>query len=79
MTVLTKKIVRELPMTFDRRNWKVSIEPWGIMFKAKRSRGAKSSFGITWEAAWHKAVANEVERRRREKKDKKKAAKGDQR
>lgn len=69
MTLLQKPIRRELPQTFDRRQWVISIEPWGLQFRAKRSRTEAQTFPIEWEAVWSKAVQIAVERRRKEKKE----------
>ena len=69
MTVLTKAIRRELPVTFDRRNWIVEIVPWGIQFRAKRTR---RKFPITWEAIWHHAQEIAVEAARKERAERRK-------
>lgn len=64
MTLLTKIITRELPGTFDRRQWVTEFHPWGIRFRAKRTR---KFFDITWDAIWNKAMMIEVARVRVEK------------
>jgi hypothetical protein len=70
MTLLTKPIRRELPQTFDRRNWLIELQPWGINFRAKRTR---RTYPITWESIWchSQKIAAELaraERRARRKK-----------
>jgi len=72
--MLEKSIRRELPQTFDRRHWYVTIEPWGLSFRAKRSR--KGDYPITWDSIFNKAMLIAAERARKEKKEKRKNALG---
>jgi hypothetical protein len=73
MTILTKPIKRELPLTFDRRSWIVELQPWGINFRAKRTR---QTFPITWETIWAKAQHIAAELARKERAERRKARKG---
>lgn len=63
MTLLSKKVVRELPITFDRRRWIVEAHPWGLEFRAKRE---KKRFSITWDTALSYAIHIHVEHARNE-------------
>jgi hypothetical protein len=65
MTILNKPIRRELPQTFDRRRWLIELQPWGINFRAKRTR---RTYPITWDAIWDKSQKIAVELARAEKK-----------
>ena len=64
MTVLTKPVKRELPGTFDRRSWIVELMPWGINFRAKRSRRA---FPITWDSVFVRCMMIAAEQDRKAK------------
>ena len=70
MTVLQSKIKRELPVTLDRRYWIVELHPWGITFRAKRTR---QSFPITWDAIFTKTMQIAAEAARKERAEKRKA------
>ena len=70
MTLLQKKIRRELPGTFDRRSWVIELQGWGISFRAKRSR---RSFPITWDSIFVKTMLIAAELQRKEKAEKRKA------
>ena len=63
MTLLQRKIRRELPGTFDRRSWVIELESWGIMFRAKRTR---RGFPITWASVFNKTMAIAAEQERKE-------------
>jgi hypothetical protein len=67
MTVLSKPLRRELPMTFDRRIWLVELQPWGVTFRAKRTRKV---YPITWAAIWDKSQKIAAEQLRLERKQK---------
>lgn len=69
MTVLQKPVKRELPISFDRRQWVATLHPYGIEIKAKRTRG-NSTYTILWETIISKAIEIRVARERREKKEK---------
>lgn len=73
MTLLEKKIRRELPVTLDRRQWVIELAPWGITFRAKRTR---QSFPITWDAIFTKTMQIAAEAARKERAEKRKARKG---
>lgn len=64
MTVLRKRIRRELPVKLDRREWIIELESWGINFRAKRTR---RSYPITWDSIFNKTMAIAAEQERREK------------
>jgi len=72
MTLLQKKIRRELPQTFDRRSWIVELESWGLQFRAKRSRQA---YPVTWASVWDLAMKIAAEAKRKEKAERRKARK----
>lgn len=63
MTLLTKPIKRELPITLDRREWIIELQPFGINFRAKRTRKA---FPITWDSIFTKTMLIAAERERKE-------------
>jgi hypothetical protein len=69
MTLLTKPIKRELPQTFDRRSWIIELQPWGINFRAKRTR---KSFPITWDSIFNRTMLIAAESERREKAERRK-------
>lgn len=52
MTGLKRPVRRELPITFDRRQWTVEVHGWGLVFRAKRER---RTFEISWESVLHRA------------------------
>jgi len=64
MTVLSKPLRRELPGSYDRRQWSVTLHPWGIDFRAKRSR---KSYSITWESVFHRTMELAAQHERCEK------------
>ena len=70
MTLLTKPIRRELPHTYDRRNWIVELHPWGISFRAKRTR---RDFPITWDSIWNRAMQIAAEHARQERRQRRAA------
>jgi hypothetical protein len=72
MTVLTKPIKRELPGTFDRREWIVELHGWGINFRAKRTR---RSFPIKWDSIFNRCMAIAAEADKRERAERRKAKK----
>jgi hypothetical protein len=67
VTLLNKPIRRELPGTFDRRQWLIELQPWGINFRAKRTR---RTYPITWAAIWDKSQKIAAEQLRLERKQK---------
>lgn len=72
MILLKTPIRRELPMSFDRRQWSVELRPLGLEFRAKRER---QTYFITWEGVLHRAMEIAAEAARREKAFKAKARK----
>ena len=73
MTTLTKPIRRTLQQQFDRRFWCVTLETWGLSFRAKRTR---KSFPISWAAIFNRAMLISAEAARQEKIARRKAKKG---
>lgn len=57
MTMLTKVVRRELPLEFDRRAWISEWHPWGMRFRAKRTR---KPFDITWNQVLNRAMEIEA-------------------
>ena len=53
MTMLRTAVIRELPIDFDRRRWVVTLRPWGLEFRAKRTR---TVFSISWESVLHRTM-----------------------
>ena len=70
MTLLQKKIRRELPGTFDRRSWVIELASWGITFRAKRTR---KNYPITWDSIFNRCMAIAAEAARKERVEKLKA------
>jgi hypothetical protein len=64
MTVLKIPIRRELPISFDRRQWSVEVRPLGLEFRAKRER---QTYFITWESVLHRTMEIAADAARREK------------
>lgn len=64
MTLLKTPVRRELPITFDRRQWSVEMRPLGLEFRAKRER---QTHFITWDAVLHRTMEIAAESARREK------------
>lgn len=71
MTLLQKPIKRELPISFDRRNWTVEMHGAYLRLKPKRSR--KEFYDVSWDSIIERAIRAAVELRRREKSLAKKA------
>ena len=69
MTILTKPVKRELPLPLDRRQWLIELAPFGINFRAKRSRRC---YPITWDSIFNRCMAITAERERRERIEKRK-------
>ena len=65
MTTLTRPVTREVPATVRGVPLIVTLTPTGIVFREKRRRTA---FLLPYGAAFMDAVEREVQRRRREKK-----------
>lgn len=70
--ILKKKIKRELPIMFDRREWMVEIEPWGLHLWAKRTH---QKFPITWDSILNKTMDIAAQQAKREKAEKRKLKK----
>lgn len=71
VTLLQKRIRRELPGTFDRRSWVIELEHWGISFRAKRTR---KNYPITWDSIFNRTMAIAAEAERKERTAKRKEA-----
>ena len=69
MTLLHKRIRRELPGTFDRRSWVIELEHWGITFRAKRTR---KNYPITWDSIFNRCMAIAAEQARKDRAEKRK-------
>ena len=72
MTLLTKRIKRELPGQFDRRSWLIELESWGLNLRAKRTR---RSYPISWDSIFNKAMLIAAEADRKERKARKNGTK----
>lgn len=67
MTKLKTPIRRELPISFDRRQWSVEMRPLGLEFRAKRER---TTYFITWEGVLHRTMEIAAESARRDRLEK---------
>ena len=63
MTLLKKPVRRQLPITFDRRQWTVELRPLGLEFRAKRER---QTYFVTWESVLHRTMEIAAEAARRD-------------
>jgi hypothetical protein len=63
MILLKKPVSRELPISFDRRQWRVVLHPWGLEFRPKRAR---TTYTITWESVLFRTMEIAAEHARRD-------------
>lgn len=64
VTLLKTPVRRELPITFDRRQWSVEMRPLGLEFRAKRER---QTHFIAWDTVLHRTMEIAAETARRDK------------